>query len=40
MYQASKSALKGKSVKQIRQLFGLLADSGYGEVDEMDGGKS
>ena len=40
MYQASKSALKGKSVKQIRQLFGLLADSGYGEVDEMDGGKA
>jgi hypothetical protein len=34
IYQKSYANLKGKSVKQIRQLLGLLADKGYGEVDE------
>jgi hypothetical protein len=34
MYQASKAVLKGKSVEQIRQYFGILSDRGYGEIDE------
>lgn len=38
-YNNGMSVLKGKGVKQIRQYFGLLADSGFGEIDEMDGDK-
>jgi hypothetical protein len=34
IYQKSYACLKGKSVKQIRQYLGLLADKGYGEIDE------
>jgi hypothetical protein len=37
VYNNGFSVLKGKSVKNIRQYFGLLADSGHGEIDEMDG---
>jgi hypothetical protein len=33
------AVLKGKGVKQIRQYLGLLADKGYGEIDEMEGDK-
>jgi hypothetical protein len=29
-----KAVLKGKSSEQIHQYLGLLADSGYGEIDE------
>jgi hypothetical protein len=32
MYQASKAVLKGKSVEQIRQYFGILSDKGYGKL--------
>ena len=39
VYNNGMSVLKGKGVKQIRQYFGLLADSGFGEIDEMDGNK-
>jgi len=39
VYNNGMSVLKGKTVKQIRQYFGLLADSGFGEIDEMDGDK-
>lgn len=39
VYANGMAALKGKGVKQIRQCFGLLADSGFGEIDEMDGDK-
>ncbi|HEY9596329.1 MAG TPA: ATP-binding protein [Cyanophyceae cyanobacterium] len=39
VYVNGMAVLKGKGVKQIRQYFGLLADSGFGEVDEMDGEK-
>jgi hypothetical protein len=39
VYNNGFSLLKGKSVKHIRQYFGLLADTGYGEIDEMDGDK-
>jgi hypothetical protein len=39
VYNNGFSILKGKGVKQIRQYFGLLADTGYGEIDEMDGDK-
>jgi hypothetical protein len=28
------ATLKGKGSKQIHQYLGLLADSGYGEIDE------
>jgi hypothetical protein len=30
------ATLKGKNSEQIRQYLGLLADSGYGEIDEED----
>jgi hypothetical protein len=30
------SILKGKGSEQIHQLLGLLADSGFGEIDEED----
>jgi hypothetical protein len=40
IYNNGMSALKGKGVKQIRQYLGLLADSGFGQIDEMDGDKS
>jgi hypothetical protein len=39
VYNNGMSVLKGKSVKQIRQYLGLLADSGFGEIDEIDGDK-
>jgi hypothetical protein len=39
VYNNGMSVLKGKGVKQIRQYFGLLADSGFGEIDEMEGDK-
>jgi hypothetical protein len=39
VYNNGLSVLKGKGVKQIRQYFGLLADSGFGEIDESDGDK-
>jgi hypothetical protein len=39
VYNNGMSVLKGKGVRQIRQYFGLLADSGFGEIDEMDGDK-
>ncbi|HEY9729807.1 MAG TPA: hypothetical protein V6D50_25440 [Chroococcales cyanobacterium] len=39
VYNNGFSLLKGKGVKQIRQYFGLLADKGYGEIDEMEGDK-
>jgi len=39
VYNNGMSVLKGKGVKQIRQYLGLLADSGFGEIDEMDGDK-
>jgi hypothetical protein len=39
VYNNGMSVLKGKGVKQIKQYFGLLADSGFGEIDEMDGDK-
>jgi hypothetical protein len=39
VYANGMAVLKGKGVKQIRQYFGLLADKGYGEIDETDGGK-
>jgi hypothetical protein len=39
VYNNGMSVLKGKGVKQIRQYFGLLADSGFGEIDEQDGDK-
>jgi hypothetical protein len=39
VYNNGMAVLKGKGVKQIRQYFGLLADSGLGEIDEMDGDK-
>lgn len=39
VYNNGMSVLKGKGVKQIRQYFGLLADSGFGEIDELDGDK-
>ncbi len=34
IYQKSYAVLKGKGVKEIRQYLGLLADTGYGEIDE------
>lgn len=34
IYQKSYACLKRKGVKEIRQYLGLLADSGYGEIDE------
>lgn len=37
IYQKSFAVLKGKTVKDIRRYLGLLSDSGYGEIDEMDG---
>lgn len=37
VYNNGMSVLKGKGVKQIKQYFGLLADSGFGEIDELDG---
>jgi hypothetical protein len=39
VYNNGMSVLKGKGVKQIRQYFGLLADSGLGEIDDIDGDK-
>jgi hypothetical protein len=39
VYNNGFSVLKGKGVKQIRQYFGLLADKGYGEIDEREGDK-
>jgi hypothetical protein len=39
VYNNGMAALKGKGVKQIKQYFGLLADSGFGEIDELDGDK-
>ncbi len=39
IYKNELAALKGKNVKQIRQYLGLLADTGYGEIDERDGDK-
>ncbi len=39
IYKNGMSVLKGKSVKNIRQYLGLLADKGLGEIDEMDGDK-
>jgi hypothetical protein len=33
------AVLKGKSVKNIRQYLGLLADKGLGEIDDKDGDK-
>jgi hypothetical protein len=36
VYKNELAALKGKNVKQIRQYLGLLADTGYGEIDELD----
>jgi hypothetical protein len=39
VYNNGMSVLKGKGVKQIRQYFGLLADSGFGEIEESDGDK-
>jgi hypothetical protein len=36
IYKNELAALKGKNVKQIRQYLGLLADTGYGEIDELD----
>jgi len=39
VYNNEMSVLKGKGVKQIRQYLGLLADSGFGEIDEMEGDK-
>jgi len=39
VYNNGMSVLKGKGVKQIRQYLGLLADSGFGEIDEIDGDK-
>ena len=39
VYNNGMSVLKGKGVKQIRQYFGLLADSGFGDIDDMDGDK-
>jgi hypothetical protein len=39
IYKNEMSALKGKTVKNIRQYLGLLADKGLGEIDEMDGDK-
>lgn len=34
VYKNEMAALKGKNIKQIRQYLGLLADTGYGEIDE------
>jgi hypothetical protein len=34
IYQKSYACLKRKGVKEIRQYLGLLADTGYGEIDE------
>jgi hypothetical protein len=34
IYQKSYAILKGKGVKEIRQYLGLLADTGYGQIDE------
>lgn len=34
IYQKSYAVLKGKGVKEIRQYLGLLADTGYGKIDE------
>lgn len=39
VYNNGMAVLKGKNVKQIRQYMGLLADSGWGQIDEMDGDK-
>jgi hypothetical protein len=39
VYNNGFSVLKGNGVNQIRQYFGLLADRGYGEIDEMEGDK-
>jgi hypothetical protein len=39
LQQKSLTVLKGKSAKNLKQYFGLLADSGFGDIDEMDGDK-
>jgi hypothetical protein len=39
IYVNGMAALKGKSVRNIRQYIGLLADKGLGEIDEKDGDK-
>ena len=39
IYVNGMAALKGKSVKNIRQYLGLLSDQGLGEIDDKDGDK-
>jgi len=39
IYVNGMAVLKGKSVKNIRQYLGLLADKGFGEIDDKDADK-
>jgi energy-coupling factor transporter ATP-binding protein EcfA2 len=39
IYKNGMTVLKESNIKQIRQYLGLLADTGYGEIDEMEGDK-